>query len=137
MYTFFCPLSHCVICRDRAVNAESPTFLALGGIPDIQEVFNRLSVYDFVGCIGHVVVNGYLLDVAMPTKSNALESGCAMQTIPPTSAPLLDSSCVVCEGVDVGICDYVLGRVPQACSQGEMALPQPVRVHVLDSWQLG
>lgn len=116
-FSVFC---HCVICRDLAVNAES-TFLALGGIPDIQEVPNRLSVYDFVGCIGHVVVNGYLLDVAMPTKSNALESGCVMRTIAPTSALLLDSSCVVCEDVDVDVCEYVLGRVPQACSQGEMA----------------
>ena len=123
----------CFYCSNRTVDAESPTFLALGGVPDIREVPNQLSAYDFIGCIGHVVVSGYLLNVATPTKSRAIESGCMKQpTATPPVLPLLTSSCVVCSDVDVGVCDYVLQRLPQSCSQGERARPRPEGVHLVD-----
>ena len=127
----------CYLCSNHTLGPESSAFHALGGVPNIREVPNRLSAYDFVGCIGHVVVNGYLLDVAMPTKSHAMESSCDKWMSPTVSVlPLLTSSCIVCNNVDVGVCNYVLGRLPQTCSQGERARSQPARVHLVDknSW---
>ena len=111
----------------------SSAFHALGGVPDIRNVPNKLSAYDFVGCIGHVVVNGYLLDVAMPTKSHALESDCVKPTAP-TKSPLLTQSCVLCNGVDANVCDYVLRRLPQSCSEGERLYMLQLNTVCLGGW---
>jgi hypothetical protein len=96
---------------------DNQSYQVLGGVRNIATVpLSQLSAYDFVGCIGNVVVNNKLVVLSTPEDHYGWQLGCDSAT----SSPLSMSQCVVCDNVPASLCSYIRSRVSSSCMQDSL-----------------